>query len=310
MLIDAGRSERGWSRVGQFMKCPQLFSYGQRLGVDLIPAHALTRGSMGHILQAQQHAIWGAQQGGCWVGDDWVEDASLIMPPEEAVHAWCDKEGAGHEHLDRMIETFRRYLARYPESPGRVLAVEYPITGVLGKRDGKWGLWAESDDIELTPLNSPGHPDHDKPIKLTRRLDLVIEDRARRVYIWDHKHQARVQASKNSDAYAIDGGFAAFRILGKQIWERFGGVGLNLIQTQEPWTVARPLVPATPHRDAHFAAMLWEAEHRIASLDLNCTSPWEWPKSQHETTCYGRYGPCAAIKMCFYGKAGAYSGQD
>lgn len=59
ILIDAGRSSRGWSRIGTFSRCPQLFAYGQRLNLTMIPAHALTRGSMGHILQAHQHAIWG-----------------------------------------------------------------------------------------------------------------------------------------------------------------------------------------------------------------------------------------------------------
>ena len=96
MLIDAGKSERGWSRIGQFMKCPQLFSYTNRLDLSMIPASALTRGSIGHILQAHQHAIWGAKQGGCFVGDDWVTDPKDVLPPEEAALAYCDKEGQGH----------------------------------------------------------------------------------------------------------------------------------------------------------------------------------------------------------------------
>lgn len=59
ILIDAGRSSRGWSRIGSFFRCPQLFAYQNRLDMQLIPAGALTRGSMGHVLQAHQHAIWG-----------------------------------------------------------------------------------------------------------------------------------------------------------------------------------------------------------------------------------------------------------
>ena len=82
----------------------------------------------------------------------------------------------------------------------------------------------------------------------------------------------------------------------------FGGVALNLIQTQDPWRVARPSVPATPHRDAHFAQMLWRAEHSLARLDLD-EDLWNWPKAQSETVCVGRYGACAAIKLCFYGEA-------
>ena len=310
-LIDAGRSKRGWSRIGQFMKCPQLFAYTNRMEIDLIPASALTRGSIGHILQAHQHAIWGAQQGGCWVDEDWVTDASQLLDPEDAAHAYCDKEGQGHEHLDRMIECYRRYMARFPEPPGRIWGVECPVTATLGNKNGQWGLWVQTDETEIepTPLDCPGHPDHGNPLTLTRRLDLAIVDRAGKHWIWDHKHQARVVASRSVDAYAIDGGFAAFRIMGKQIWGRdFGGVALNLIETQAPWKVARPTVPSTPHRDTHFAEMLWQAEHSLARLDLR-GDHWSWPKAQHETTCYGRYGACGGIRMCFYGESALPAGQ-
>tara|TARA_R100000664_G_scaffold443_3_gene1419 strand:- start:9280 stop:10221 length:942 start_codon:yes stop_codon:yes gene_type:complete len=305
MLIDAGRSELGWSRIGQFMKCPQLYAYQRLLNLDLIPASALTRGSMGHMLQAHQHAIWGAQQGGVWVDDKFVTDASTILPPREAVVSWCDLNG-GHEHLDRMLETFDRYMENYPEPPGRIVAVEYPISAMLGKVNGKWGLWVEQDGVEIepTPLNCEGHPNHGKPIRLTRRVDMSVQNRAGKTFIWDHKHQARVSPGRSVDAYAIDGGFAAFRIMGKQLYKNFGGLTLNLIQTQAPWKVARPSVPPTPHRDNHFAELLWQAEHYLATLEISGTSHWKWPKSMHETSCYGRYGPCSGIKLCFFGERG------
>lgn len=325
ILIDAGRSASGWSRIGNFFKCPQLFSYGERLGISLIPADALTRGSMGHIMQAHQHAIWGAQDDqGVWVDDKHYTDPEVFLDPEVAVEMYCDVNG-GHEHLERMNETFRRYLSKFPEPPGRVVAVEYPVTAVLGNKSGEWGLWVVSLDelqdngqidreqmtlkawdgsiINVTPLGLHGHPEAGKAIVLTRRLDMVSQDRAGRIHIWDHKHQARVETSRSLDAYAIDGGFAAFRIMGRQLYgNAFGGVALNLIQTQDPWRVARPAVPATPHRDAHFAQMLWRAEHSLARLDLD-EDLWNWPKAQSETVCVGRYGACAAIKLCFYGEA-------
>lgn len=314
LLIDAGRSERGWSRIGNFFKCPQLFAYQERIGLQLIPASALTRGSMGHVTQAHQHAIWGCQQGGCFVDDVYHTDAEAFMAPEDAVIEWCDRYG-GHEHLDRMMETFRRYMATHPEPPGRIVAVEYPISAVLGEVKGQWGLWVYDEHegtlisrqtqtpITVTPLNVPGHEDHGKPITMTRRLDLVVEDRQGRLWIWDHKNQANVQPNRSVDAYAIDGGFAAFRIMGKQAWPNFAGLMLNLIQTQSPWRVARPTVPPTPGRDRHFAQMLWRAEHQLAALDVEKLSPWEWPKAMHETTCYGRYGSCGATRFCFYGKS-------
>tara|TARA_R110002095_G_scaffold75275_1_gene64180 strand:+ start:37 stop:690 length:654 start_codon:yes stop_codon:yes gene_type:complete len=213
-------------------------------------------------------------------------------------------------------------MATHPEPPGNVIKVEYPVTAVLGTKDNEWGLWVvHAEDANFnrraakvkawdggviipTALNCPGHPDSGAALVLTRRLDMVTKERGGRTFIWDHKHQARVQANKSVDGYAIDGGFAAFRIMGKQMYgSDFGGLGLNLIQTQKPWRVARPMVPATPHRDAHYAEMLWREEHRLARLELDSPTFWDWPKVQHEASCIGRYGPCPGMKFCFYGAA-------
>ena len=107
--------------------------------------------------------------------------------------------------------TFRRYLSKFPEPPGRVVAVEYPVTAVLGNKSGEWGLWVVSLDelqdngqidrekttlkawdgsiINVTPLGLHGHPEAGKAIVLTRRIDMVSQDRSGRIHIWDHKHQ-------------------------------------------------------------------------------------------------------------------------
>ena len=330
-LIDAGRSARGWSRVGKYMTCPQKFAYEERLGLSLIPGAPLTRGTMGHVLQAHQHAIWGCQQGGCWVDDQWHTDPDVFLAPEDAMFEWCDRNNTGHEHSDRMVETFRRYMAKHPEAPGRILAVEYPITAVLGLRKALWGLWVvdpaeasklsdpdididkpirgfQGNPIQATPLDCPGHKNHNRPVFLSRRLDLVIADRANRAWIWDHKNTAFVKAS-STDAYSVDGGFAAFRIMGPQVWHgqegqaAFAGLAVNLIQTMSPWRVARATVPPTPHRDSHYADMLWRAEHEIARLDVEGLDPWRWPKMQAESQCMGRYGPCAGLDLCRYGES-------
>ena len=298
ILIDAGKSRRGWSRIGQFTKCPQLFAYTNRLDVQLISAAALTRGSMGHTIQAHQHAIWGAEQGGVLVDTKHYDDPSVFMKPHDALVAWCDANG-GHEFIEQMFRVFDNYMVEFPEPPGRVLAVEWPMDAVIGHKGGEWGLWVIDPDeahkvheqvetilaydrtpIEVTPLNMPGHRDHGKPVYVSRRC-------------------------KSVEGYAIDGGFALFRHMGQQVYgEEFGGLRLNLIQTMKEHKVARPTVPRTPHRDTHLASLVWNAEHAIASMDLNMPDPWQWPKAMHETTCVGRYGSCGGIKLCFYGEAG------
>jgi hypothetical protein len=323
MLIDAGKSSRGWSRIGNYAKCPQLFAYLYRLGDRPVeeggcpslapPIEALARGSIGHTLQAHMHAIWGAgQPQGVMVDETMHHDPSVFMQPEDAAQAWCDKYGS-HELLPHMVNVFRAYRAKLPESPGDVIAVEAPVTAVLGTLRGDWGLWVAEEKggewwsldetkIEVTPLNMPDHREHGRPITLTRRIDLVTRDASGRYYIWDHKHQASVNGKTSASAYAIDGGFAAFRIMGKQLYgAAFGGLVLNLISTTQVGKVVRETVPATPHRDGHFAKWLWWAEHQIAQLDLT-VDHWEWPKAQNELSCYGRYGPCAGIELCARGR--------
>ena len=325
MLIDAGKSSRGWSRIGNFAKCPQLFAYLCRsegladdngVSPDIAPpAEALAKGSIGHTLQAHLHAIWGAAQPQGVIADETLyTDPGVFMGPEDAAQAWCDKYGH-QELLSQMIKVFHAYLAKFPEPPGDVIAVEAPVTAVLGELRGEWGLWVgeERDGewrsldgayIEVTPLHMPDHREHGRPITLTRRIALVTRDKSGRYYIWDHKHQASVNAKSSATAYAIDGGFAAFRIMGKQLYgEAFGGLTLNLISSTQPGVVAREQVPSTPHRDAHFAKWLWWAEHQIAQLDMT-VSPWEWPKAQNELSCYGRYGPCAGLSLCSLGPRG------
>ena len=273
---------------------------GKRVGVLAVdPTSPFTGGAiLGDRIRMQDHAT----------------DPGVFMEPEDAAQAWCDKYGH-QELLSQMIKVFHAYLAKFPEPPGDVIAVEAPVTAVLGELRGEWGLWVgeERDGewrsldgayIEVTPLHMPDHREHGRPITLTRRIDLVTRDKSGRYYIWDHKHQASVNAKSSATAYAIDGGFAAFRIMGKQLYgEAFGGLTLNLISSTQPGVVAREQVPSTPHRDAHFAKWLWWAEHQIAQLDMT-VSPWEWPKAQNELSCYGRYGPCAGLSLCSLGPRG------
>ena len=325
ILIDAGKSSRGWSRIGNYFHCPQLFAYLYRtekmadetgyfpnLGPSI---EALAKGSIGHTMQAHLHAIWGAAQPQGVVADETLyHDPTIFLDPEDAADAWCAKYGSEHL-LPHMKDVFRAYRAKFPEPPGDIIAVEAPVTAVLGNLNGNWGLWVAEErggewrsldgtSIEVTPLDMPDHSEHGRPITLTRRFDLVTRDQSGRYYIWDHKHQANVNAKQSATAYAIDGGFAAFRVMGKQLYgDAFGGLTLNLISSTELGKVARAQVPATPHRDAQYAQQLWAAEHAIAQLDMT-TDPWEWPKAQNELSCYGRYGPCSGLNLCSLGRMG------
>ena len=333
-LINASRSARGWSRIGTFIKCPMLFAVGNRLDVDLWGG-ATDKGSLGHVAQAHQHAIWGMEQAQVdgkptLAGDRELtaDDIDSLYDAEEAMQAYCEANPRGWDHIPLMVEVFRRYIAAYPEPPGRIVAVEAQMKAVCGVRaadDGdRWGLWVVPPDtplydpisvvnsipdpetgeiypIHVTPLNVPGHARHGTPVWVTRRLDLSIA-RGQTVEIWDHKHQANVAVGKSTTAYAMDGGFALFRLMGQQMYgRRFGGLRVNLIQTQEPWAVRRAYLKPTPHRDSHLANLIWSAEHRLANVEMSTPNYWEWPKTMNETVCYGRYGACKAYNLCAYG---------
>jgi hypothetical protein len=320
-LIDTGPSGNGWSFYGDFHLC---MHYGALARIASIPdmSEPLVKGTMGHILQAHQHARWQAEQE--------RTDPDAFYPPEMALDIWLMQHPEGLPFRDVMIETFRRYMARYPDPPGRVIGVETPVKAVFGTMEGVWGLWAVHPTwhdwftrawrpgdplpwgavgkvIEPTLLDLPRSPNHQAPVIVTRRIDLVISDRAGRIYAWDHKHKARVTGQDARD-YAMDGQFATTRVMAAQIWgSRFEQATLNLIQVGEPWTVKRPTVPATPWRDGLFAGMLWRKAMEIEQLLVDEPDPHKWPMAQHEQICKRRYGRdgglCAFWEACAKGPA-------
>jgi hypothetical protein len=281
-----------------------------RLGLD-DRRDPLTRGSMGHVGAAHLHARWMREQQG--------EDPTVYYAPEDAMHEWCVRNPEGWSHFDRMLEVYRRYVARYPEPPGTILGVEHLIAGVLGFLDGQWGLWACSPDdvestrpvhvggklIEPTPLDFPGNAEHGKNIFITRRLDLTIRDLVGRVYIVDHKYKAVEVRESTGRKYAMSGEFAVSRVLGKQVWPDLMGLQLWLIQTARPWNIAQPVVPNSPWRDALFPRNLWDKAHEIARCERDYPDLHHWPMAQNEVSCVGRYerDGCPAMDACMRGAA-------
>lgn len=323
ILLDSGQSEEGWSKDATFMRCPFLFALKHPIGVQ-DNTEPTTRGTIGHIGQAQMMARWMCDQNG------WNRDT--YYAPEPAMQLWCDQNAHGRPWLDQMIEVHRRYVAQFPTPPGRILAVEHPVTLVFGTRpDAGWGLWlvdgqdyaawrpgasipwAPNKQVLVQPalLDLPGHPKHGLPVRITKRMDLALREPDGREWIWDHKFV--FDATKYRErSYRMDGQFAVNRLIGSQWFgDRFGGVRLNLIQSSDPWKHARPIVKETPFRDGKFAHHLWykRMERYRYERDL---SPWDWPMTQEEQTCTGRYGACIGLEYkskdkdgpCVIGPAG------
>lgn len=316
-LLDAGRSLRGWSRIGTMASCAQRFAYQEILGIPMVSAEALTCGSMGHILQAHDLAIQGAADGGVTVNGVWLTDPTLLLQPIPAMEEWAAKNG-GTRYVGAMADMWRRYRAGSSNQHGRVLAVEQEVVSVVAQDDADpagrlavawrydmtsadprdWTFWdRDGNELVLHRLTNS------EPIVLTRRWDAAIQEYDGLCYVWDHKHTAaQVKPERAASAYAVDGGFVALTIQGQDVFgPLYGGTRLNIVQRRSPFIVARPLIGGHNHMIEQFPETLRDLEQR--RLDLSSRDPWRYPKAASESgACDSVYGQCPAMDLCLHGK--------
>lgn len=321
ILIDTGMSPRGWSYYGNFARCPHLFAL-VRLGGYNEQTEPLIKGTMGHITQAHLHVRWQCEQTG--------QNPDAYYTPEDALWEWVGAHPEGKPFHALMIEVFRRYVARYPQPPGKIIGVEHMLRGVIGYCNGVWGLWTLADgqdwfdlpwrtggalprhvsgvEIQPTCINMPGSPIDGEPVLVTKRIDLIVEDKAGYVHVWDHKNTVSDVSPKRAEKYAMDAQFAITRVLSSQRYgKRFGQSLLNLIELKDPWRVARPTLPPTPYRDTLLANNTYFRAQGIAQLMRDFPNPHHWPMTEHELACSHRYGDCAFLtnKVCSHGPLAA-----
>ncbi len=308
-LLDCGPSRRGWSYWGAYARCLK-FGRLTSLGMD-DETEPRTRGILGHIGTGHLHIRQMLMQQG--------RNPDEYLEPEAAMQRWSELHPQGVAHLDRMIETYRRYVTRFPDPSGRrIVAVEQELVGVLGLLDGQFGLWAlrDGEDVRnLTPvhvsgryiraatLNCPGHPEHGLPISGTRKIDLAFEDNEGRLYVSDTKFKGSDVTDSYGYFHASSGENALARILAKQIWPHLTGLVLLLIQTKEPWKIARPVVPESAWRDRLFPKDLFRLAHVVAQLERDEPDADSWPMASHMTVCVGRHEKtgCPALWRCMSG---------
>ena len=320
ILIDTGRSPTGWSFWGPSFTCDRLWYLTNVLQKQFISAAPLIQGSMGHTILAHYYARTACRQGGLDYEGEHVTDPDFFLDPEEAAREWvrkAEREGTdGNPFLANTFIVFRKYRQREPQVRDHVVGVESLAKLTVGANHaGDFGLWTDDNldtpmliDCPELPEPHPNVPSlyHGAPIVMTKRFDLVMEHKQDgRTYIWDHKVTGAGVGKSRATQYSMDGQFAVNRIAGRQMWENFGGVVLNLVQRRDPFTVSRQFVPPTPWRDDQLARQVYKKAHALSSLLASTMAgqagEGDWEMAQSELVCHHRYGQCGAYSLCAYG---------
>lgn len=274
-LLDAGPSEKGWSRIQMVTACPQLYAYRHVLRVPLPVSEPLIRGSLGHVGLAHWYRRLKA-----WREE---EDPDRWYAPLDAMRILAERNGpAWLALLDLATRAVQTYVAHHgSREPLRILAVEEQIATEIG-----------------------GH-------RYTQRVDMIAERPDGTVIYVDHKFVSRI-GSKEIDRYTLSGQFLGLRMFGlAREGARFGGVVLNLVGM----TGGKEADGGFAFRRAHPGLAPWalechgqaviDAEAEIARLVAEGRDPWRWPKRLNEAVCWTMYGPCAAFDLCRFGPPGS-----
>ena len=274
VLLDAGPSPKGWSRLATILQCPQKYAYTYLLpedqggGKGAGNSPALIKGSLVHTGLAHHYRRMMADQQG--------EDRSQWYEPLMAMQFQAYKEGEDwEEQLEASQDTVKAYISHYGVEEFKIVAVE-----------------------EMIYTNIGSH-------MVTGRADLIIQQRSTgKVWIVDHKTTSRI-SSAQVKYYGISGQLIGYEYMGRELFgEHWGGMLLNQIQhTKEgkPNKYNRVELPPAPNMLARYPKIVRDAEARIEELENRGVH--DYPMAMHELTCFHRYGACRFVDMCRWGKA-------
>ncbi len=294
-VVDAGSSgEFGWHAAETALRCARLFSYKFRCKDDkacVVPTPSappplagassfnvtlprgdadntrapLARGSLVHAGLANHYRILQLIQQGHdpdSVREEWAS-------PTEAVSICADTNGWG-AHREEAIRIVNAYMANWMREELEVLHVEEVFAAEIEGR------------------------------RYTQRLDLVVRDRDRKVYVFDHKVVGRI-SPQTVDRYTLSGQFIGMRCLVEMAYgDQFGGVKLNLIESGDKgFKFFRDVVAPAPSAVRTFPLTVLHAR-KIVDMCADLP-PEEWPQALSEQTCYTPYGRCDYFDRCRWG---------
>ncbi len=329
ILLDAGRSPKGWSRIGSAFRCMELYRQerdADRMGINTGgDVEVLVKGSLGHVGMAHIHEAWRLLQQG-------IDPAAYrLLPWDAAMLAYGARHGVQPGWTSAMLDCVRNWLSQHPEPPGRILAVEELVYGVLGWKPAAqagqpqaWGIHAvkpipggeeplqlpggnmvAQDGQEVAParLDCPGHPQHGEPLWRTRRLDSIYQDAMGVICVEDHKFKSYVSRWIGRE-YRLDGQFSLARHIAIGYWPQHRlKATIHGIQRADPYTTVRADLERPVWDDA-FPFILWRKLHEIARAEMDeaqaqaAGQPYYWEPAMNEQVCKGRYGYCRGADCC------------
>lgn len=269
VLIDAGPSEAGWSRVESFLRCERLYFL-----LHKAPGHeqhwikdVLVRGSIGHVGLAHEYARRTLQKQG--------KDPNYYYDRDRAMELAAEKFGPmGKEMLEIAQPVVEAYFKKW-DATGEVLdviGVEYPVEATLAGGQ-----------------------------KITQRLDLVWRDVNGQIYITDHKLTSTYVGGQGViDRYSLSGQFLLMQHFGRAYFgNKFGGTRINLLGCREPYAFKRVSPESSPAALAEFPTMIVETKKRIVAKDGQPMTAYL--PSYNEQVCVTAYGRCSMFEVCQWG---------
>ena len=234
---------------------------------------ALAKGSLLHLALAQHYArMREVQQGGD--PDSWCD-------PVEALELIAKRDKA-EKFLPLVTTVFEAYKNEYPEDQEewKILEVE-----------------------ELVSMKVAGK------YLLTGRIDLVFEDMGGRIWICDHKSGGRITA-RHKEYYGISGQLLGYERMSKLKWgDRVAGVMINFLQHgSNPPAFQRITLARRPHLEQRFERSVIDIEESIERMLASGRDFDDWPKAMSELVCFHRYGACAHVDKCRWGKDSKFAG--
>lgn len=281
VLLDAGPSEKGWSRIETITRCQQLAAYRHKIGLSVgINAMPLLRGSMGHIGLAHHYARLRARQQG--------QDPERFYTVEEAVRLLA-AQPAGAEGARNHGKNVAMWEAQVP----LVLAALQAYLREYGTNEKMEIMLVE----EVLTANVGGHA-------YTQRADLVARGRDGLVKVFDHKFVGSLRGKSAADLYTLSGQFLGFSLFGRSLWgERFSGVFGNFIgwNNGENFTFLRKPPELAPFAESCHPLAVKDAEEEWARLEAEGRDPWLYPKKLNPQLCRGLFGKCPGWELCRWG---------